>query len=107
MSVSSPAPPKRLARGSAPFVSSRVITSLRPWPNTWMKVVLATVGVPPAMGIAPLFTRIVPAASRLIVIVLAPLSPKTVSTPLVNVAVVAALAGELAASTAPAAPRCR
>ena len=69
-----------------------------------MSVVLATVGVPPETGTAPLLTRMLPAASRLMVIVLAPLSPKTVSTPLVNVAVVAALAGELAASTAPAAP---
>ena len=66
VSVSSPVPPKRLARGSAPFVSSRAITSLPAWPNTWMSAVLATVGVPPETGIAPLFTRIVPAASRLI-----------------------------------------
>ena len=40
-----------------------------------------------------MFTRIAPAALRLIVIVLAPLSPNTVSTPFVNVAVVAALGG--------------
>ena len=43
-------PPKRLARGSAPLVSSRTITSLPDWPNTWMSAVLATVGVPPRDG---------------------------------------------------------
>ena len=54
---------------------------------------LATVGVPPTTATAPPFTRILPAASRLITIELSALSPTTVSTPVLNVAVVAALAG--------------
>ena len=68
--MSLPAPPNRFACGSAPLASLRVSVSLPPWPKTWISVVLATVGVPPMTGTAPLLTRIVPAASRLIVIVL-------------------------------------
>ena len=62
--------------------------------------VLATVGVPPMTATAPPLTRILPAASRLIAIVLSRLSPITVSTPALNVAVVAALAGTLVAAIA-------
>ena len=58
---------------------------------------LATVGVPPTTVTAPPFTRIFPAASRLITIVLSRQSPITVSTPELNVAVVAAFAGTLVA----------
>jgi hypothetical protein len=82
------------------------------WPKTWISEVLATVGVPPVTATAPLFTRILPAASRLIVIVLLAVSPNTVRTPALNDAVVAARAGELAAndtaaaSTTPASSRC-
>jgi hypothetical protein len=66
--------------------------------------VLATVGVPPTAAIAPPFTRILPAASRLITIELLLASPKTDSTPELKVAVVAALAAGLAANVA-ATPR--
>src|SRR5262249_4546736 len=52
---------------------------------------------------APPFTRILPAASRLTTIELSEASPDTVSTPLLNVAVVAALAGAAIAASAPAA----
>ena len=38
---------EQLGGGSAPLVSSSVMVSLPPWPNTWIKAVLATVGVPP------------------------------------------------------------
>ena len=64
---------------------------------------LATVGVPPTTATAPPLTRILPAASRLIAIVLSAASPNTVSTPALNVAVVAALAGTLVAANTPAA----
>ena len=57
-----------------------------------VSVVLATVGDPPTTGIEPLFTRIAPAALRLITIAFAAPSPTTVSTPEANVAVVAACA---------------
>src|SRR5262249_32838988 len=43
--------------------------------------VLATVGVPPSTVTAPLLTRIFPAASRLMVMVLSRASPKTDRTP--------------------------
>ena len=64
---------------------------------------LATVAVPPRTGTAPPLTRIFPAASRLIVIVLLALSPKTLSVPLANVAVTAALAGTAVAANSPTA----
>ena len=41
--------------------------SLPPWPKTWIRLVLATVGVPPRIGTAPPLTRILPAALRLTV----------------------------------------
>src|SRR5687768_1187196 len=111
--VSLPAPPNRFALGSAPLAWLSVIASWPPRPKTRIRAVLATVGVPPEIAIAPLLTRSLPAASRLIVIVLSALSPNTLSTPDpgLKVAVVAALAGELvpastpAASTAPATSR--
>ena len=63
---------------------------------------LATVGVPPVTATAPPFTRMLPAASRLIVIELSRLSPDTVSAPALNVAVTAALAGTVVPAIAPA-----
>jgi hypothetical protein len=42
---------------------------------------LATVGVPPTIGVIPLFNRIFPAASRLATIVLSAASPIAVSRP--------------------------
>src|SRR5687768_12516566 len=54
------------------------MTSLPPWPNTWISAVLATVAVPPLMATAPPFTRIVPAALRANVMVLLRLSPNVV-----------------------------
>ena len=74
--------------------------SLPARPKTWISAVFATVGVPPTTATAPLFTRILPAASRLMTIELSAASPETLSTPLANDAVVAALAGGLAAKTA-------
>src|SRR5262249_39679364 len=47
-------------------------------PDTSRVAVLATVGVPPATGTAPPFTRMSPAASRLTVTVLSASSPSTV-----------------------------
>jgi hypothetical protein len=79
------------------------IVSFPARPKTRTCVVLATVGVPPTTAIAPPFTRIPPAALRVITIELSALSPVTVSTPLLNVAVVAALAGPAAAAMTPAA----
>ena len=67
--TSLPAPPNRLAFGSAPLTSLSVTVSLPPRPKTWMSEVLATVGVPPTTAMAPPLTRILPAASRLTVIV--------------------------------------
>ena len=94
VSTSLPAPPNRFAAGSAPLVSLSVTVSWPPRPNVWIRAVLATVGVPPTTAIAPPLTRILPAASREIVIELSAPSPKTLSTPVlgVNVAVVAAFA---------------
>ena len=66
------------AAGSAPLVSSSAIVSLPPSPKTWIRPVLATVGVPPTTGTAPPLTRIVPAASRLNVMLL-PLSSPSAS----------------------------
>ena len=62
----------------------------------------ATVGVPPITATAPSFTRILPAALRLMTIELLAASPETLNTPELNVAVVAALAGGLAATIAAA-----
>ena len=100
-----PAPPNRFARGSAPLTWLSVIVSLPPWPKTWISVVFATVGAPPATATAPPFTRIWPAALRLIVMLLSRLSPNTVSWPApgLNDAVTAALAGTLVAASTPAA----
>ena len=96
------APPNRWAAGSAPLVSSRLSTSLPASPKTRICEVLATVGVPPATVTPPSLTRILPAASRLTWMLFAVLSPITVSTPALNVAVVAALAGTLVTAIAPA-----
>ena len=79
--MSLPVPPNRLALGNAPFASSRVSVSLPAPPTTEIDRVLATVGVPPVTATAPPFTRIVPAASRLITMVLFWASPTTVRTP--------------------------
>jgi hypothetical protein len=57
------------------------MVSLPPWPKAWIKVVLATVGVPPWTTTAPPLTRMAPAASRLVVITLSRVSPISVSTP--------------------------
>ena len=65
--------------------------------------VLATVGVPPTTVTAPPLTRIVPAALRLIVIVLLRLSPLTASTPLLKLELTAALAGTLVTASTPTA----
>lgn len=81
VSESLPAPPNRSALGSAPLDSSKVILSLPACPNTLINAVLATVGVPPRTVTAPPFTRMLPAALRLIVIVLGSASPKTVNWP--------------------------
>ncbi len=101
--TSLPAPPNRLAAGSAPLVSLSVITSWPPRPKTRISDVLATVGVPPMTGTAPPLTRILPAASRLIVSELSRLSPVALSTPALKVAVTAAFAGTLVTAIAPAA----
>ena len=69
--TSLPAPPNRFARGRAPFVSLRLITSLSPRPKTRISAVLATVGVPPPTGTAPPLTRMSPAALRLMSMLLA------------------------------------
>jgi len=103
--TSLPAPPNRLARGSAPLTSLIVTVSLPPWPKTWMREVLATVGVPPATVMAPPLTRSLPAASRLTVMLLPALSPSTLSVPLLNVATVAALALTVVPARAPTASR--
>ena len=66
-------------------------------------MVLATVGDPPATAMAPLFTRIAPAALRLNTMLLSAPSPTTVSTPEANVATVAALAASPTPATAQAA----
>jgi hypothetical protein len=63
---------------------------------------LATVGVSPATVTAPLFTSSFPAALRLIVIELSRLSPVTVRSPALNVAVMAACAGALVPAATPA-----
>ena len=53
---------EQLASRSAPLVSLNASVSLPPPPMTTTSEVLATVGVPSPMAIAPLLTRIVPAA---------------------------------------------
>ena len=90
--------------GSAPDAWLRVIVSLPPRPNTWIRATLATVGVPPRTGTAPPLTRISPAALRLIWMLLSRLSPSTLSTPLdaENCAVTAALADWLRPKITPA-----
>ena len=91
--TSLPAPPNRFALGSAPLASLSVIVSLPPAEDLDQRRVghrrraAATATAPP-------LTRILPAASRLMVIVLSAPSPKTLSVPLANVAVTAALAGK-------------
>jgi hypothetical protein len=55
--------------------------SLPSWPETEIRPVLTTVAVPPKIGTAPPLTRRVPAASRLVSIVLSRSSPIVVSTP--------------------------
>ena len=82
MTVSLPSPPNILADGNAPFVSSSEMVSLPSWPNAWIRPVLVTVAVPPWMGTAPALMRMLPVASRLVVIVLSRLSPVVVSAPL-------------------------
>src|SRR4051794_41829759 len=57
-----------------------------------MSGVLPTAAAPPATVTAPPLTRSLPAASRLTVMLLLRLSPNTLSVPLLNVAVTAALA---------------
>src|SRR5579871_5938538 len=66
-----------MAAGNTPLASSSEIWSSPAWPNTWMSDVVETVGVPPRMATAPPLTRIVPAASRLMTMVLFSESPKT------------------------------
>ena len=103
LSVSLPVPPNRLAAGSAPLAWLRLITSWPSKPRTRICAVLATVGVPPRTVTAPPLTRIVPAASRVMVIVLSSESPLTVSTPVLNVEVTAALAVPAVPAIRPAA----
>jgi len=57
-----------------------VIVSLPPWPNSWIKSVLATVGLPPTIATAPLLIKMFPAALRLALMVLPRPSPNTDST---------------------------
>ena len=52
------------------MVSSSEMVSLPARPKTGIRVVLATVGVPPRIATAPPLTRILPAASRLTAMVL-------------------------------------
>jgi hypothetical protein len=47
-------------------------------------VVLATVAAPPSMATAPPFTRMFPAALRLVTMVLSTLSPVSVSKPVLG-----------------------
>src|SRR5262245_43305642 len=65
------------------------MVSLPAWPKTSIRLVLATVGVPPVIGTAPPLTRMVPSATRLIVMLLPSPSPTTVSTPALKLAVTA------------------
>ena len=101
--TSLPLPPYTVAGGSAPLASLRATVSLPPLATVTRRVVLATVGDPPATAMAPLFTRIAPAALRLNAMVLSAPSPTTVSTPEANVATVAALARSPTPATAQAA----
>src|SRR3954451_3305625 len=101
--TSLPAPPNRLAFGSAPLASSSLMVSLPSRLKTWMVVVLATVATPPSTVTAPPLTRIVPAALRLMVMVLFRASPLTVSTPPLKDAVTAAWADAVVAPRTPAA----
>ena len=78
--ISLPSPPNRNAAGIGPLASSTVIVSLPAWPNSWIRSVLATVGVPPTTVTAPPLIRMRPAASRLALMLLPTLSPNTDST---------------------------
>ena len=62
---------------------------------------LATVGVPPTTETAPPLTRMLPAALRLTVMLLSSESPVTVSVPLLNDPVTAALAVALVTASTP------
>jgi hypothetical protein len=62
VAVSLPLPLMRKARGRAPFDSSSSSESLLAKPKASIRLVLATVGVPPCTTTAPPLTRIVPAA---------------------------------------------
>src|SRR6188768_1119353 len=101
--TSFPLPPYTVAGGSAPLTSWRATVSLPPLATVTSRVVLATVGDPPVTAMAPLFTRIAPAALRLNAMLLSAPSPTTVSTPEANVATVAALARAPTPATAHAA----
>ncbi len=80
MSVSLPAPPNRLAFGErAVHLAQRDDIVRHSSPNAVMVAVFATVGVPPRILPAPPFSRIFPAASRLITIELLLPSPNTLS----------------------------
>ena len=82
MRVSLPEPPTSFACGRAPLVSSSVMMLLfKLAAGHVISPVLATVGVSPTIGTSPLLTRIVPAASRLMVTVLTDASPVVVGAP--------------------------
>ena len=91
------------ANVAASAMAKTIVVVMPSRPDTWIRLVLATVGVPPMTVIAPPLTRILPAASRLIVIELLLLSPSTVRVPVpaLNVAVVAAFAAALVPASAP------
>ena len=78
--------------GRAPFTSESVSASSPPLPKISISFVLATVGVPPVMAMAPLLMRMAPAALRLTVMVLLESVPPMTSSPVeaVNTAVFAA-----------------
>ena len=106
--TSLPAPPNRLAAGSAPLASLSASASSPPWPKIWIRLVLATVGVPPVTATAPPLTRTAPAALRLAVTVLSRLSPNTDSRPLAGRkdAVIAMVLNPLRNRPRADAPRC-
>ena len=90
VSVSLPAPPKRLARGSAPFAlveRDRVVAGLAERPGSgrcWRRS-----ATPPVIATAPPLTRMLPAASRLMTMLLPRSSPNTVRMPAEKEAVTA------------------